>query len=513
MLLKNWLTGFQNGCNQALRRSRRGREFRHRGARRVGGAWSAAVAAEVELLESRVLLAALADDCAEPENAAVASSISHSGSSPFDPPEATDQVFVADIGPFLDTGCSYRSEGPLVIELEIDRFFGDVEKLSANGLLPTTVTLQLPAFDVDVNGVSGFPPERDRVTFIDKNGSEHVLGFLDGDNQIWQVNSFQIPIDWLDLPTDPGKDNLLQPTSNTIRIDIDTASGNSENWCTAIDWVSLELPAPDPVLLVHGILPFGDTWSGPWTSGLTELGIPFEAIELGFPALDSIQNNAGKIDASFEEMQNRFGIDKINIVAHSKGGLDSREFAESHDVVDRLIQIGTPNAGSPLADVIQAGLIDIGGIIPALFIDLLAPAAYQLTTAYMELYNATHSFNPNSEYISLAGDYTFGGLGIVDGLFESFYGGPSDLVVAVSSVHSLSNTHLSYASTGGNHQAQHTSLTKSEDIYNILIPYVTGILPHHANFASALSPGLFDAGALLTSTAGPASTATLLDLK
>ena len=49
------------------------------------------------------------------------------------------------------------------------------------------------------------------------------------------------------------------------------------------------------------------------------------------------------------------GQDKVNIVGHSKGGLDARVFLAhniTRDDVANLIMIGTPNAGSPLADLV-----------------------------------------------------------------------------------------------------------------------------------------------------------------
>ena len=47
------------------------------------------------------------------------------------------------------------------------------------------------------------------------------------------------------------------------------------------------------------------------------------------------------------------GQDKVNIVGHSKGGLDARVYLADNitrNDVANLIMIGTPNAGSPIAD-------------------------------------------------------------------------------------------------------------------------------------------------------------------
>src|SRR5258708_4453551 len=40
-------------------------------------------------------------------------------SSPFDPPEANDHLFVTDSAPKLDTPCIFRSSGPIVYNIEI----------------------------------------------------------------------------------------------------------------------------------------------------------------------------------------------------------------------------------------------------------------------------------------------------------------------------------------------------------------------------------------------------------
>lgn len=52
--------------------------------------------------------------------------------SPFDPP--TEDTFVTDDGPGLDTGCTFNTDPnhPLVIDIVIDKFVGDVD---ASGFL------------------------------------------------------------------------------------------------------------------------------------------------------------------------------------------------------------------------------------------------------------------------------------------------------------------------------------------------------------------------------------------
>lgn len=387
-------------------------------------------------------------------------------SSPFEPPEESDTIFIVDDASGLDTDCSFRSEGPLIFEIEIERYIGDFEKLKSQGLLPETVELKMPAFDVDVNGGDEeAQPERDRVSF---NGNTVPNEYLTGDNDIWILNDFEIPIDWVNFPeSDPGDGGTVNPGVNTIQIDIDTANID-EVWCTAIDWASLSIELPRPILFVHGTNSAPEIWDSLWIPRIEALGLPTDSIDVG--KFDTFGQNARKIATRVERLQKRWGIEKLNIVSHSKGGTDSRHYAEDHDTVDLLIQLGTPNGGTPIADLGQAAAVTFLGAGIPILVDLEAPALAQQTVTYMStLYNPWHGANPNTTYIALAGDYRFGGWGILDNTTATLFLGRNDLVVPVWSVHNLDFTrNFTFNSEGNNKQAQHTSLHNSNSIYNLL---------------------------------------------
>lgn len=169
------------------------------------------------------------------------SSISALRSSPFDPP--TEDVFVADDGAGLDTGCTFNTDPnhPLRIDILVDQAVGEVNSsgflvnpaaLIADGVVPATVEVIMPAFDVDVNGTP--PPERDEVLLNDER-----LGFLAGDDSIWRLNSFSIPISKIKFPALSASGSPT-PVANRVQINVDTLS--SGRWCTAIDWVALVIP-------------------------------------------------------------------------------------------------------------------------------------------------------------------------------------------------------------------------------------------------------------------------------
>jgi uncharacterized repeat protein (TIGR01451 family) len=392
--------------------------------------------------------------------------------SPFAPPEANDTTFVVDCGPGLDTFCTFRDEGPLVFNIPVTRHVGDVQKLKANGLISETATLQMPAFDVDFFGGGGFfNPERDRVSF---NGNVVPTEFLQGDDGIWRLNEFSVPIEWVNFPADPGPGGSIVPADNIVQIDIDTANSDFV-WCTAIDWAALTFKVARPVVMAHGILSDGGAWdksSFSWVNKLNSLGIP-NSNRLNMGNLDSIQSNAIKIAGEVANARRRWGVDKVDLVCHSKGGLDARHYVENHDTVERVIQIGTPNGGTRLADVGQGAAIFFGGIPAFLIAAFVGPAGYQLTRPYMGIYNATHGPNPKVKYTAIGGDYDPDCFFLnifcrpVDRLLLLISGKPGDTIVPLSSVHALSYTEKRrFSSKGGNGEAKHTQLNGSLGVYN-----------------------------------------------
>lgn len=398
--------------------------------------------------------------------------------SPFDPGEPSDTRFIVDDASGLDTGCTFRGGGPLIFDIEVTRFVGlvnsngtlqDPAALIANGIVSPTATLKMPAFDVDFDAVlpSPFDPERDRVLF---NGVD--LGFLTGLNNTWIPNTFVIPIKHVKFPAE----NSTTSAKNTITIEIDVANEDigRQLWCTAIDWAELSFQAVRPVLLAHGILSEEDTWSPIWTQGLSNQNIPHETIQLGIAgiALSSIQENSAKIANKVASMRSQFGVDKINIVGHSKGGLDSRDYIHTHNDIEQLIMIATPNAGSPVADFVQ-GLIVLSGVPNTILAAFAAPAGYQLTTVYMKNYfNPVVGQNRNTRYIALAGNHDpnggFLGLG-PDGAWYLL--GRDDWVVQVSSVYALGYTQnlIPFRTDDPNVDSKHWRQLRSQALFNMLV--------------------------------------------
>ena len=248
------------------------------------------------------------------------------------PRTPTDSRFIVNEGAGLDTGCTYRSGGPLRITLPVERVVGEVNGegylvdpvgLFSKGIISKGyATLRLPAFDIDVNGAQGRPPELDSIYF---NGEP--IGQLTGDNGIWKVNEFPITIDKLRFGKKGSNGSPSAPGMNVIEIRIDELSAPDENWCMAIDWAEVSFEAMYPVVMIHGNGQSGDFFSD---TGFIQ---PFEREMIPFDNSIGMSPSAASIDANSSQLAQlipsraaMFGVKHIHLVTHSKGGLDVRDF-------------------------------------------------------------------------------------------------------------------------------------------------------------------------------------------
>ena len=144
-----------------------------------------------------------------------------------------------------------------------------------------------------------------------------------------------------------------------------------------------------PVLLIHGYAEDATIWKK-WEDMLRKDGIQFFTVT--FKDSDdkcrSAKQHAKELEKIVQDIKQQSGAQKLNIVGHSKGGLDARVFLDITDTKDiaNLIMIGTPNAGSPAAETNDA----------------CAPAVFDLRPGA----NATKAvMNPNTKYYTIAGDW------------------------------------------------------------------------------------------------------------
>src|SRR5204863_9953712 len=99
---------------------------------------------------------------------------------------------------------------------------------------------------------------------------------------------------------------------------------------------------------------------------------------------------------------------RVNIVAHSMGGLDARYAISRLGLADRvasLVTIGTPHLGTPLADV-GAGFVP-GTVSRALSRVFDVRALHDLTTEALDRFNRDVPDAPGVVYCSVVGRSTF----------------------------------------------------------------------------------------------------------
>src|SRR5215211_8431473 len=143
-----------------------------------------------------------------------------------------------------------------------------------------------------------------------------------------------------------------------------------------------------PVLLIHGYMADASVWNK-WIDLLKKDGIVVYPIT--FKESDdkcgSAAEHAKELSNIIGQIKDETGQNKVNIVGHSKGGLDARVYlANNTKDVANLIMIGTPNAGSPLAQSSE----------------ICTPAVYDLRPGAP----ATEvKMNANTKYYTIAGDW------------------------------------------------------------------------------------------------------------
>ncbi|RTR33166.1 hypothetical protein [Shewanella atlantica] len=278
--------------------------------------------------------------------------------------------------------------------LKIDRYVGDITKLKENKLISEKFVISMPVFDVDNESAledcdyDGEPdqltPEIDEVYF---NGEK--IGVLSGSNELWVQNRFELDISKLNLPTSQGEvsENVVQ-----IRIDagnefVELSSGKvgCQKWAVEIDYVTLEYEVVDPVLLIVGL--GGDPTvmtnvKSDYVRLMNNLGLPYQIVSHNSSAqidsciaggTPSIIEHGRNIRNVAVEFSDTLKTNKFNLIAHSKGGLDSRWFINNINAeplpvsaglmdnsvvkntlaVNSLVTHSTPNYGTVVADAID----------------------------------------------------------------------------------------------------------------------------------------------------------------
>lgn len=145
-----------------------------------------------------------------------------------------------------------------------------------------------------------------------------------------------------------------------------------------------------------------------------------------------------------EQICSHFGVGQVQLIAHSKGGVDAQTamvYYGAASRVSRLITLSTPHWGSQLADIAYSS----SGWAVAELLQAHSPGCYTMQTGFMDYYRHRTDGKPGDHCKIL----TFAGRGSGLPLSKTWFGaqmlsrfGPNDGVVTVESAHNPKGEHL-----------------------------------------------------------------------
>jgi len=379
------------------------------------------------------------------------------GNSGVPPEKYNESRFIADEAPgALDVEHLLTSSGQAVtLSIDATRYVGTVD---ADGYLVNpqlhldqgtlaerlllTVRARISAFEVG----GTFGRELDVEVILNQNTPRpRSLGFLKGrygaTSDDWQEFVLEVQTADVRFPTDPcpgqtsgsscGRD--IEPVPNELTF---VFTGINFPAAMEADWLMLEpMDAPGlawrPVLLVHGLGTSGAKMADgtAWFNGLQRRDVACHAPD--FTRRGSIVNNGAEITLAVDDLKRRFGVERVHILAHSSGGIHAREHVRSHNDVETLITLGTPHAGSFIADCFTPLGDQVAGELGESIVDILGFP--QMMSSAMSVYNQSYVRNRETTFVFVAADF--------NSAWAQFFArsfGPNDGVVSVASAQALS---------------------------------------------------------------------------
>ncbi len=126
---------------------------------------------------------------------------------------------------------------------------------------------------------------------------------------------------------------------------------------SGVDQLYLLESKPAPVLLVHGIYSDDSIWDQTesllWQNGYTPFRVGKMLGQNGLiPNNGDIHLLKDQVKDAIRQINNQLGTKKVDVIAHSMGGLVTRAYIASNNYandVNHLLMLGTPNEGASLA--------------------------------------------------------------------------------------------------------------------------------------------------------------------
>lgn len=195
-----------------------------------------------------------------------------------------------------------------------------------------------------------------------------------------------------------------------------------------------------PLVFVHGINSSSSTWSDRNDMAKQAVLNGYESAFIDLYPDQDMKKNGKLLAEKLKEIYDAFDR-KLIVIGHSKGGVDTQSalvYFKAHPYVEKVITLGSPHNGTPLADLAYSK----GGSWLAEILGQKSDALYSLQTGLMAAFRSEtdqlEAF-PN-KYVTYSGSEwgTFGGALYLGGMYLKSFGA-NDGAVTVNS------TRLSYA--------------------------------------------------------------------
>ncbi|PCK20180.1 lipase [Bacillus pumilus] len=220
---------------------------------------------------------------------------------------------------------------------------------------------------------------------------------------------------------------------------IGDGSGTPGKWFKGEEPVQKDQSKP-PLVFVHGINSSSSIWFDRNDMAKQAVLNGYESAFIDLYPDQDMKKNGKLLAEKLKEIYDTFGR-KLIVIGHSKGGVDTQSalvYYNAHSYVEKVITLGSPHYGTPLADLAYSK----GGSWLAQILGLKSDALYSLQTGLMAAFRSEtdplETF-PH-KYITYSGSEwgTFGSVLFLGGMYLKSFGA-NDGAVTVSS------TRLSYA--------------------------------------------------------------------
>jgi triacylglycerol lipase len=242
----------------------------------------------------------------------------------------------------------------------------------------------------------------------------------------------------VDLPTHSAPSATVAPRPTPVE------AGQALDGGQSVDATPLPAkPGPYPIVLVHGMgwldgLQLGPVGLAYWPKVVPGLAASGETavFAVTLSPFNASDVRALELEDQIREILSKTGASKVNLIAHSQGGIDARYLVSQNGrnfgkFVASVTTISTPHRGSEVADLallaVPGGAVDSAvsallGLLQRSVPDLhndpkLRALLKQLSTGYMNnVFNPSYPDAPGVRYESYAGRSNLNpGLGICDG--------------------------------------------------------------------------------------------------